>query len=159
MAVGPQATVLRSDESDTDCAGGARSAPDTPLELVIAGQDWSEVKATVGGASTKASSQTSAATGIVLGVTGPEAGAGLVGSFFLGAIMPLGIGYYAPCMVLIALLGMNPSAAFPIMMGACAFLMPVASTQFVRQEALQPAGGRRGWPSAASSARRWRCSS
>ena len=47
--------------------------------------------------------------------------------------MPLGIGYYAPCMVLIALLGMSPSAAFPIMMGACAFLMPVASAQFVRK--------------------------
>jgi uncharacterized membrane protein YfcA len=57
---------------------------------------------------------------------------GLAGSFFLGSIMPLGIGYYAPCMVLVALLGMNPRAAFPIMMGACAFLMPVASMKFVR---------------------------
>lgn len=57
---------------------------------------------------------------------------GLIGSFFLGAIMPLGIGYYAPCMILVALLGMNPLAAFPIMMGACAFLMPVASMKFVR---------------------------
>ncbi len=28
-------------------------------------------------------------------------------------------------------MGMNPLAAFPIMMGACAFLMPVASTRFV----------------------------
>ena len=46
--------------------------------------------------------------------------------------MPLGIGYYAPCMILVALLGMNPLAAFPIMMGACAFLMPVASMKFVR---------------------------
>jgi uncharacterized membrane protein YfcA len=59
--------------------------------------------------------------------------AGLGGSFLLGVIMPLGIGYYAPCMVLIALLGMTPSAAFPIMMGACAFLMPVASAEFVRK--------------------------
>jgi uncharacterized membrane protein YfcA len=58
---------------------------------------------------------------------------GLIGSFFLGTIMPLGIGYYAPCMVLVALLGMNPRAAFPIMMGACAFLMPVAGMQFVRK--------------------------
>jgi uncharacterized membrane protein YfcA len=57
---------------------------------------------------------------------------GLAGSFFLGAIMPLGIGYYAPCMILVNLLGMNPLAAFPIMMGACAFLMPVASMKFVR---------------------------
>ena len=57
---------------------------------------------------------------------------GLVGSFLLGTIMPLGIGYYAPCMILVSLLGMNPRAAFPIMMGACAFLMPVASMNFIR---------------------------
>jgi uncharacterized membrane protein YfcA len=57
---------------------------------------------------------------------------GLFGSFLLGAIMPLGIGYYAPCMILVNLLGMNPLAAFPIMMGACAFLMPVAGMKFVQ---------------------------
>jgi uncharacterized membrane protein YfcA len=57
---------------------------------------------------------------------------GLVGSFVLGTIMPLGIGYYAPCMILVSMLGMNPRAAFPIMMGACAFLMPVASMNFIR---------------------------
>jgi uncharacterized membrane protein YfcA len=38
-------------------------------------------------------------------------------------------------MVLISVLGMNPIAAFPIMMGSCAFLMPVASIQFVRRNA------------------------
>jgi uncharacterized membrane protein YfcA len=59
-------------------------------------------------------------------------GMGLIGSFLLGAIMPLGIGYYAPCMILVSMLGMNPRAAFPIMMGACAFLMPVASMNFIR---------------------------
>lgn len=67
-----------------------------------------------------------------LDLTGMRLVLGLAGSFFLGSIMPLGIGYYAPCMVLVALLGMNPRAAFPIMMGACAFLMPVASMKFVR---------------------------
>jgi uncharacterized membrane protein YfcA len=35
-------------------------------------------------------------------------------------------------MILISLLGMNPLAAFPIMMGSCAFLMPVGSARFVR---------------------------
>jgi uncharacterized membrane protein YfcA len=49
----------------------------------------------------------------------------------LGALMTIGVGLYAPCMILISLMGMNPVAAFPIMMGACAFLMPVASTRFV----------------------------
>jgi uncharacterized membrane protein YfcA len=30
---------------------------------------------------------------------------------------------------------MNPTAAFPIMMGSCAFLMPIASARFVRERA------------------------
>ena len=60
---------------------------------------------------------------------------GLVGNFMLGALMTLGVGLYAPCMVLVSVLGMNPAAAFPIMMGSCAFLMPVASFQFIRKGA------------------------
>ena len=55
------------------------------------------------------------------------------GNFFLGALMTLGIGLYAPCMILVSLLGMNPTAAFPIMMGSCAFLMPVGSLRFIRE--------------------------
>jgi uncharacterized membrane protein YfcA len=52
-------------------------------------------------------------------------------NFVLGALMTLGIGLYAPCLILVSLLGMNPIAAFPIMMGSCAFLMPVAGLRFV----------------------------
>jgi uncharacterized membrane protein YfcA len=37
-------------------------------------------------------------------------------------------------MIMISLLGMDPTAAFPIMMGSCAFLMPTASMQFIRKE-------------------------
>jgi uncharacterized membrane protein YfcA len=33
---------------------------------------------------------------------------------------------------------MNPTAAFPIMMGSCAFLMPTASFRFVRDGAFHP---------------------
>ena len=54
-------------------------------------------------------------------------------NFVLGALMTLGIGAYAPIMIMVSLLGMDPTAAFPIMMGACAFLMPTASAQFVRK--------------------------
>jgi uncharacterized membrane protein YfcA len=36
-------------------------------------------------------------------------------------------------MIMVSLLGMNPVAAFPIMMGSCAFLMPVGSVQFIRK--------------------------
>jgi uncharacterized membrane protein YfcA len=46
--------------------------------------------------------------------------------------MMLGIGLYAPCMILVYLLGMAPTAAFPIMMGSCAFLMPISSIRFVK---------------------------
>jgi len=60
---------------------------------------------------------------------------GLAGNFALGALMTLGIGLYAPCMILVGLLGMNADAAFPIMMGSCAFLMPVASARFVQKHA------------------------
>ena len=55
-------------------------------------------------------------------------------NFVLGALMMLGIGLYAPCMILVSLLGMNPLTAFPIMMGACAFLMPVGADRFVRRK-------------------------
>jgi uncharacterized membrane protein YfcA len=51
-------------------------------------------------------------------------------NFILGALMSIGIGLYAPCMITLALLGMHPIAAFPIMMGACALLQPVASLRF-----------------------------
>jgi uncharacterized membrane protein YfcA len=54
-------------------------------------------------------------------------------NFVLGALMTLGIGAYAPIMIMVSLLGMNPAAAFPIMMGSCAFLMPTASIQFIRK--------------------------
>src|SRR5436190_9840659 len=69
--------------------------------------------------------------GDTLGLTGAKLAAGLGGNFVLGALMMLGIGLYAPCMILIYLLGMNPLAAFPIMMGSCAFLMPVSTVRFV----------------------------
>jgi uncharacterized membrane protein YfcA len=66
-------------------------------------------------------------------LSGPRLALGLAGNFMLGALMTLGIGLYAPCMILVSLLGMNPTTAFPIMMGSCAFLMPVASIRFIRK--------------------------
>ncbi|MFL6604262.1 MAG: sulfite exporter TauE/SafE family protein [Steroidobacteraceae bacterium] len=53
-------------------------------------------------------------------------------NFVLGALMMLGVGLYAPCLILVSLLGMNPLAAFPIMMGACAFLMPIGGARFIQ---------------------------
>jgi len=81
--------------------------------------------------------------GDTLGLTGFRLAVGVLGNFFLGALMTLGIGLYAPCMILLSLLGMNPITAFPIMMGSCAFLMPVASIRFIRKQryCLRPALG------------------
>jgi uncharacterized membrane protein YfcA len=78
-----------------------------------------------------------------LGLSGALLAVGLAGNFLLGALMTIGVGMYAPCMIMIALLGMNARAAFPIMMGSCAFLMPVATGPFVRKHAysLRPALG------------------
>lgn len=56
----------------------------------------------------------------------------------LGALMTLGIGLFAPCMIVVSLLGMNPIAAFPIMMSSTAFLMPVASARFIRYDRYAP---------------------
>jgi uncharacterized membrane protein YfcA len=83
------------------------------------------------------------AGGDTLGLSGARLAIGIGGAALAGALMTLGVGFYAPCMILISLLGMNPTAAFPIMMGACAFLMPVASMRFVRKGrySLRPALG------------------
>jgi uncharacterized membrane protein YfcA len=68
------------------------------------------------------------------GLEGAKLAIGLAGNFMLGALMSLGIGLYAPCLILVSLLGMVETTAFPIMMGSCAFLMPVSSAEFIRKK-------------------------
>ncbi len=55
----------------------------------------------------------------------------LVINFVLGALLTLGVGNYAPSLVVFSLLGMDPRAAFPIMMGSGAFVATVAGIRFV----------------------------
>jgi len=74
------------------------------------------------------------AGGDALGLSGAKLAIALACNFAFGALMTLGIGAYAPCMILVSLLGMNPTTAFPVMMGSCAFLMPTASIRFIRQK-------------------------
>ncbi|MEO7999272.1 MAG: sulfite exporter TauE/SafE family protein [Gemmatimonadaceae bacterium] len=74
------------------------------------------------------------AGGDAIALTGMNLALGVLGNFVLGALMTIGVGLYGPCMVLIFLLGMSPKVAFPIMMGSCAFLMPVASYRFVKKD-------------------------
>jgi uncharacterized membrane protein YfcA len=84
-----------------------------------------------------------------LGVT-PQGGAAMAlggwrfavavaANFILGALMCVGIGNYAPSMALLALLGMNPIAAYPIMIASDGVLIPVAALGFVRSGRFAPA--------------------
>ena len=72
-------------------------------------------------------------SGEALGLTGIKLVIGVVVNFFLGALMMIGVGLYAPCMALCAALGMNIGTAFPIMMGSCAFLMNAACFKFIKE--------------------------
>jgi uncharacterized membrane protein YfcA len=71
------------------------------------------------------------AGGAARALTGTKLAIGIAGNFVLGVLMTLGIGLYGPCLIMISLLGMDPLAGFPIMMGSCAFLMPISSARFV----------------------------
>ena len=53
-------------------------------------------------------------------------------NFVFGALMCIGIGNYAPSMVLLGILGMHPIAAYPIMIGSDGVLIPVAAIGFLR---------------------------
>jgi uncharacterized membrane protein YfcA len=73
--------------------------------------------------------------GEALGLEGNTLVLAVAVNLVLGALMTAGIGLYAPCMALVFALGMSPTVAFPIMMGSCAFLMPVASIKFIKEGA------------------------
>jgi len=78
------------------------------------------------------------AGGEKLGLHGVALLIGMSGACLFGALMTIGIGFYAPCMIMISLLGMTPIAAFPIMMGSCGFLMPAASLRFLKTNSFDP---------------------
>ncbi|MGD9632495.1 MAG: TSUP family transporter [Pirellulales bacterium] len=70
--------------------------------------------------------------GDALALNGSRLAIGMSGNFVFGGLMMIGVGAYAPIMIMVSLLGMNPKTAFPIMMGSCAFLTPVGSLRFLR---------------------------
>jgi uncharacterized membrane protein YfcA len=72
------------------------------------------------------------AGGEALGLTGSKLVLAIAVNFVLGSLMALGIGLYAPCLILVTLLGMSPLVAFPIMMGSCAFLLAFGGVRFIR---------------------------
>jgi uncharacterized membrane protein YfcA len=70
------------------------------------------------------------AGGTAIGLEGWRYAVAVGASFVCGALMTVGIGAYAPMMAMLGLLGMHPLGAFPIMMGSCALLQPVACLRF-----------------------------
>jgi len=76
--------------------------------------------------------------GDALGLVGWKLVVAIAASFILGSLMTIGIGNYAPTLALVCALGMNPRAAFPIMMGSGAVLMCWASMKFVKEASYDP---------------------
>ena len=66
-------------------------------------------------------------SGTAMGLSGWRFVIAVLANFAFGALMCIGIGNYAPSMVLLGLLGMHPIAAYPIMIGSDGVLIPVAS--------------------------------
>jgi uncharacterized membrane protein YfcA len=72
------------------------------------------------------------AGGTALGLHGGALAFAATMFFLLGGLLMVGIGHYGPCLVLLSILGMNPRAAFPIMMGAGGLVGPIGCFEFLR---------------------------
>lgn len=70
--------------------------------------------------------------GTARGLAGWAFVAAVAANFIFGALNTIGIGWYAPSMVVLALLGLTPIAAFPIMMASGGIMLPVAGLRFLR---------------------------
>jgi uncharacterized membrane protein YfcA len=70
--------------------------------------------------------------GTARGLAGWPFAVAVAANFIFGALNTIGIGWYAPSMVVLALLGLAPIAAFPIMMASGGIMLPVAGLRFLR---------------------------
>jgi uncharacterized membrane protein YfcA len=73
--------------------------------------------------------------GEAIGLTGWKLILIVVMSFVFGALQTIGVGFYAPCMAMVYMLGLHPQTAFPIMMTATAMLMAAGGARFVKENA------------------------
>lgn len=80
------------------------------------------------------------AGGIAIGLSGFKLAVGIVCNFVLGILLPLGIGNYAPCMVIVYMLGMSPAVAFPLMMCSAAFGLSTSTLRFIQSGNYQRQG-------------------
>ncbi len=72
------------------------------------------------------------AGGVALTLTSWKLAFALAVNFLLGGLLTLGIGSYAPSLILFSLLGMDPRAAFPIMMSSGAMMAMVGGLRFMK---------------------------
>jgi len=72
------------------------------------------------------------AGGLALTLTPGKLAFALVVNFILGALLMMGIGNYAPSLILFSLLGMDPRAAFPIMMSSGAMMAMAGGLRFMQ---------------------------
>ncbi|HXT68555.1 MAG TPA: sulfite exporter TauE/SafE family protein [Vicinamibacterales bacterium] len=72
------------------------------------------------------------AGGLALTLTSWKLAFALAVNFLLGGLLTLGIGSYAPSLILFSMLGMDPRAAFPIMMSSAAMMAMVAGLRFMK---------------------------
>ena len=70
--------------------------------------------------------------GELTGLTGIKLWVTVVLFAVFGAMNTIGIGSYPVTMLTVYAMGLNPVIAFPIMMGACTFSVPVGSMEYVR---------------------------
>ena len=70
--------------------------------------------------------------GEATGLTGGKLVLGMVLLLIYGGLNNVGVGSYAPTMATVYALGLSPAIAFPVMMGACTFSVPVGAMEFVR---------------------------
>lgn len=70
--------------------------------------------------------------GNLTGLSGIKLLIAAVALFIYGALNAAGIGSYAPTMATVYALGLSPAVAFPIMMGACTFSVPIGSMEFIK---------------------------
>ena len=69
--------------------------------------------------------------GTAFGLHGLVFAVAVVFNVAMGALLTIGIGNYGPSLVFFSLLGMEPRAAFPIMMGSGGFVAMLAGMRFI----------------------------
>ena len=69
-------------------------------------------------------------SGTAMGLSGWRFAVAVLANFVFGGLMCIGIGNYAPSMVLLGFLGMHPLAAYPIMIGSDGVLIPSLRSAF-----------------------------